>query len=160
MRSLLLSISLLVFIGCKTHPGNDIQYPAGGYGFPKNITDSDFYFYPLIGTISRRDSFWHAYDEGYLFHLFKEDNISLSPAPEPIFRMAYEGNADCYIITLHTNEIVVKTGKGSYIRRIDGSKFTAAEKIHYRILQQYYPLEEKIPKEPVPPPPTAAMKHQ
>jgi hypothetical protein len=67
--------------------------------------------------------------------------------------MAYWGNWDCYMITLTEDGIIVKTGVGSYVRRIDRNKLTEIEKIHFQILREYYPLDEAPPDYPLPPPP-------
>ena len=125
---LLLFFSINLF-SCNNRTDADIKYPEGGYEFSKNITDESFYFYPLISKISRRDSFWYAYSDNYMFQLFKEDNISLRPSSKTIIRMAYRGNWDCYMITLTEDEIVVKTGIGSYNRKINRNLLTEIEKI-------------------------------
>ena len=160
----LLFFFLISLISCDNRADADIKYPKGGYEFSKNINDENFYFYPLVGKISRRDSFWYAYSHGYDFQLFKEDNISLRPSPKTIIRMAYQGNWDCYMITLTEDEIIVKTGIGSYVRRIDRNKLTEIEKIHFQILRVYYPLDEALPDRflpPLPPPgPTEEIRQR
>lgn len=159
---LLLLFSINLF-SCSNRADADIEYPEGGYEFSKNITDESFYFYPLIGKISRRDSLWYADSDGYMFQLFKEDNISLQPSSKTIIRMAYRGNWDCYMITLTEDEIVVKTGIGSYNRKINRNALTEIEKIHFQILRQYYPLDEAPPPDwvvPPPPPPDRAEEER
>lgn len=156
---LLIFFSINLF-SCNNRADADINYPEGGYEFSKNITDTSFYFYPLIGKISRRDSFWYAYSDNYIFQLFKEDNISLRPSPKTIIRMAYRGNWDCYMITLTEEEIIVKTGIGSYNRKINRNLLTEIEKIHFGILKAYYPLDEAPPDWPLPPPPPPAQSQE
>lgn len=149
----LLLLFTITLISCNNRADADIKYPEDGYEFSKNITDTSFYFYPLIGKISRRDSFWYAYSDNYMFQLFKENNISLRPSPKTIIRMAYRGNWDCYMITLTEDEIIVKAGIGSYNRKINWNPLTEIEKIHFQILKVYYPLNEAHPDWPLPPPP-------
>ncbi len=156
---LLLFFSINLF-SCNDRADADIKYPEGGYEFSKNITDESFYFYPLIGKISRRDSLWYADSDGYMFQLFKEDNISLRPSLKTIIRMAYRGNWDCYMITLIEDEIIVKTGVGSYNRKIDRNPLTEIEKIHFQILRKYYPLDEAPPDWPLPPPPPPGRREE
>lgn len=133
-----------------------IDYPPGGYEFTKEITDKDFYHYPLIGKISRRDSFYIAYDDGYFFRLFKEPNISLQPADKPIFRLACQGNYEAYIISLFEDKIIVKKSKEIYWPEIDTDKLTQIEFKHWHILRREFPLDEIKPFEkfaaPLPPP--------
>jgi hypothetical protein len=156
----LLLLFTITLISCNNLADADIKYPEGGYEFSKNITDESFYFYPLIGKISRRDSFWYAYSDNYMFQLFKEYNISLRPSPKTIIRMAYQGRFDCYMITLTEEEIIVKTGLGSTFRRTDRNLLTEIEKIHFGILKAYYPLDEAPPDWPLPPPPPPALSQE
>ena len=153
----ILIFCLLIVCGCSNDDHEiTIAYPPGGYQFAKEITDKDFYHYPLIGKISRRDSFYIAYDDGYFFRLFKEPNISLRPAAKPIFRLACSGRYDCYVISLTEDKIIVKETKDVYWPEIDLDKLTETERKHWRILRREFPLDEVKPFErvaaPLPPP--------
>lgn len=153
MKLLLIFISFIL-ISCEDNSGFNIEYPSGGYGFSKNITNRDFYCFPLMDKMSRRDSFWKAHVGAHFFQLFKEPNVSLKPSHSPIVRLAYSG-IYTYIINLTENEITVKTGYGSTWPQLDYNKLTQIERIHCSILRAYYPLDEKrLPNmAPAPPPP-------
>jgi len=148
-------ICLTIFGYSCGNADNDlkIDYPQGGYEFSKNISDTNFYHYPLIGKISRRDSFYIAYDDGYLYNLFKEPNISLHPATQTIIRLACSGRYNCYIISLTEEKIIVKETKSIYWPEIDPDMLTEIERKHWRILRREFPLDEVKPFDTIPPPP-------
>ena len=145
----MLSISI---INCGSH--DDMQYPLGGYNFSKNNNNKAGCF-PPTGKTSKRDLFNVAHEAPYFFNLFNEKNLSDEPSPSPIFRLAYSGNFDTYIITLSEDIVVIKTGKGRYWPEQDFSKLTKQENEHYRILKMDYPIDEPKSQEfpePQPPP--------
>jgi len=149
----LLSILLtLVLFGCNSQPELNIEYPPGGYEFSKNISNKDFYCYPLIDKITRRDSFYLAYYDAYYFRLFEEPNLSVEPSQKAIFRLTYKGDP-AYIINLTEDELTLKTGIGRYWPEIDLDKLTEKERKHYQILRREYPLDEARPQSPPAPPP-------
>jgi len=151
----LLFISFILFTSA-CNERNNTDHPSGGYEFSKHITDKEFYHYPLIGKISRRDSFDIAYADGYFFRSFKEPNISLQPADTPIFRLAFKGNYYSYIISLTEYAIVVKMNySGRYWPEVDTDKLTETERWHFNILRKEFPLDEARPYDvpPAPPPP-------
>ena len=156
MKFLLLLFYIALY-SCNNHSNLNIEYPSGGYEFSKTITNKNFYCYPLIGKISRRDSFYIAYRNAYFFQIFNEQNISLRPSPKVIFRLVYKDGFDTsYIISLTEDEIILKIGSGRYWPKLDFDKLTNIEQIHYRILRTEYPLDEakspNIPPAPLPPP--------
>ena len=146
-----------ILLSCNNHSALKIEYPAGGYDFPKTITNKDFYCYPLIDKISRRDSFNIANDDAYFFHLFNEQNISLKPSSKAMFRLAYQGVTISYVITLTEDEMILKTGNGRYWRDLDFSKLNENEQKHYQILRRDFPLNESKPYRLPPPPPPPDM---
>ena len=137
-------ISLTILIYSCTNADSDlkIDYPPGGYEFSKNITNKDFYHYPLIGKISRRDSFNIAYNDAYFFHLFKEPNISLQPADKTIFRLICKSNTSSHIISLTEDKIIVKKSNEIYWPQIDPDKLTEIERKHWDILKKDFPIDE------------------
>lgn len=155
MKLLLILFSIILF-SCNSHTDINIDYPSGGFDFSKNITNKDFYHYPLIGKISRKDSFDIAYYDTYFFNLFKESNISLKPSSKPIFRLSCMDNIASYIISLTEDEIIVKTNvSGRYWPDVDADKLTVTERKHLNILRREFPLDEARSPDilPAPPPP-------
>jgi hypothetical protein len=148
-RNIVIIFTILSYSCNSSDNDLKIHYPPGGYDFSKNITDTNFYHYPLIGKISRRDSFYIAYDDGYFFRLFKEPNISLQPADKTIFRLACGGRYDCYVISLTEDKIIVKETKDIYWPEIDPDKLTETERKHWLILRREFPLDEVKPFERV-----------
>src|SRR5689334_3824860 len=70
----LLATLVITNTGCK----NSINYPEGGYDYPKKVEDSNYYYYPFQNVFSRRDSFWN----GLMYVSYKafdEPNLSLRP---------------------------------------------------------------------------------
>lgn len=149
MRILIILFSI-TFFSCNINSDVNITYPPGGYEFHQNITNKDFYCYPLIYKISRRDSFLKVYHESHFFKLFKEPNISLEPADHPIIRLVFSNS----IITLTQNEIILKESGDRTSPGFDLNKLTEIERKHYIILKMNYPLDEAKPPW-IPPAPTA-----
>ena len=152
-RNILIIFTALIYSCSNTDNDLKIDYPPGGYEFSKNITNKDFYCYPLIDKVSRRDSFIIAYHDAYFFHLFKEPNISLKPSRKAMFRLTYKGFDTSYVITLTEDEMIVKIGNGRYWRELDFSKLNEIENKHYQILRRDFPLDEPRSYTPPPPPP-------
>src|SRR5687767_14805719 len=125
----LLFISLLASISCKD---DEIVYPEGGYPYLENITsrDSDFYFLPIRPTLTRKDSFKITPSFKDLFRGFDEQNLSLLPPQEDIFRLIYTGSfGDHAVIRLMKNKIEIKVAKsGSFELAPDQTKLNAIEK--------------------------------
>ncbi len=147
---------ILIFLSFSCNNADNepkIDYPPGGYEFSKNITNKDFYHYPLIGKISRRDSFSITYWDGYFFGLYKEPNISLNPSPDAIFRLSHKGRFHSFIITLTEDEIRVKVSKDYVWPEVDTDKLTQLEQRHFGILHYRFPLDEAKPGDTIPPPP-------
>jgi len=139
---LILFFPLLIFIanGCQ----EEIVYPKGGYSYLKNINakDSDFYFLPIRHTLSRRDSFWVTPSFKDVINAFDEQNLSINPPKEDIFRFIYNHVA---IIILKKNKIVVKVPKsGSFVLAPDETKLNSLEKMHFNLTFGNYPLEEEV----------------
>ena len=159
---LILILVWTIFFSCNNHSPLNIEYPVGGYDFPKTtISNKDFSCYPLIDKISRRDSFFIAYEDYYFFHSFKEPNISLKPSRKAMFRLTYQGFDTCYVITLTEDEMIVKTGYGRYMPELDFSKLTELENKHYKILLRDFPLDEPKPnRASAPPSPADAFEEE
>lgn len=140
-----------ILLSCNNHSTLNIEYPTGGYDFPKTIINQNFYCYPLIDKVSRRDSFQLAYHDAYYFRLFEEPNLSLKPSQKAIFRLTYQYGGYAYIINLTEDELTVKTGNWPWWSELDLDKLTENERMHYLILKREYPLDET--RTPTPPPP-------
>lgn len=148
-------IALILFGYSCSNVDNDqkIDYPPGGYEFSQNVTNTDFYHYPLIGKISRKDSFNIAYWDGDFFGLYNVPNISLSPSANSIFRLYYRGRVSSFIITLSEDEIIIKSSKDYFWPEVDTDKLTQSEQKHFRMLHYRFPLDEAKPGDTIPPPP-------
>ncbi|MFT3911479.1 MAG: hypothetical protein QM737_18795 [Ferruginibacter sp.] len=142
MKRLIFLFSIII-AGCNNSDSN-IDYPSGGYDFSKNISNRDFYCYPLIDKVSRRDSFWKAHFDAHVFKLFNEPNISLEPSTQSMVRLVYMG-LRTYIIDLTDGEITIKTSDSSTMPRYDYSKLTETERLHFIILRRNYPINEAKP---------------
>jgi hypothetical protein len=123
-----------------------IKFPdIGGYSYPNKINNRniDFLCYPLIDSLSRKDSFETALYGRYVLHAFHEPNLSLRSAEQPIFRLIYESWYEQTIISLTQKKITVKEVKTGLAFPIDDdtSKLTSLEKYHYAILRWNFPLE-------------------
>jgi hypothetical protein len=123
----------------------EINYPKGGYDYPKNInsTDMNHYSYPIRNLMGTRDSFYSCYYGHYWGMAYKEPNISIKPQDEDMFRLIYEtafGGDVIFILT--KNEIIVKQPKkGSPYPEYDSTKLTAIQRDHYQLLKLRFPLE-------------------
>ena len=132
----------LLFIGlasCTT----GINYPEGGYEYPKQVADKDtnFYYYPLKNTIPRKDSFEFATE--YLFWKpFNEPNLSLRSMGKDVFRFLYSGWArKSNIIIVTKNKIVIKSGSPAELYEHDENILTEIEKKHLSLLRRRFPLD-------------------
>ncbi|HMK17659.1 MAG TPA: hypothetical protein VK492_05670 [Chitinophagaceae bacterium] len=137
---LLLFIPLFVVISCKD---DEILYPDGGYDYPKHVEDKDttFYFYPLKDNISTEDSFKTANTYSFL-NGFDEYNLSLRPNDKPTFRFTYFGSPTA-VVTLFQDQIIVKELiKGFWFDVPDTTKLSSKEKIHFDILERFFPLND------------------
>lgn len=134
-------IASIIFFSCKA----SIHFPEGGYNYPEKINNRDtgFLCYPLIDSLSRKDSFETAFYGKYVLTAFNEPNLSLRPLEEPIFRLIYDSWYEQTIITLTQNKIIIKEGKSGLAYPIDEdtSKLSSLENYHYRILRWNFPLE-------------------
>ncbi len=158
-------VILILSCGCNDADNNNasIEIPLGGYDFPDSkdtINKENIYCYPILKRISRKDSFYEPYYQSYFFNAFKEQNLSLKPADRAIFRLVYQ-DSYAYVITLTSNEIIVKkgiSGYGNTYPEIGIDNLTPIEQLHLSILKWGFPLDEKrpgseIPAPPAPPPP-------
>src|SRR5258705_12169650 len=78
---------ILLLASCHS---TEIKYPPGGDSYPESFSDKDtnFYYYPLKGRDSRKDSFYDA-DDFLIFQTFREPNLSIRPQPSATFRLTY-----------------------------------------------------------------------
>ena len=139
--ALLILILSLFSYGCN----DEIVYPEGGYPYFKNISsrDSNNYFLPIRHLIPDRDSFL-AFDSKYFFQGFDEDNLSLSPPKEDIFRFTFECGfcGKAAIVRLTKSEIVIKKTRLGYSGlNIDKDLLSPVEKEHFYLFERYYPFD-------------------
>lgn len=139
-------ILLFVFTACKSDENLKIVYPEGGYPYLNDIKpeDSNFYFLPVRHTLSRRDSII-VLNYKKIFKAFNELNLSLDPPAEDIFRFTYECPfiGEWTIITLTKDKIIIKEKKsGSPYKAPNEVALDSIEKLHYNLLESYYPLTE------------------
>lgn len=144
MKLLLLAV-VLFSIGCSS----GIEYPEGGYDYPKQVADKDtnFYEYFRIDSVKGRDSMVYAND--YKFYKnFDEPNYSIKPFKEDIFRFSYSGfKSGINIITLSEKNITVKTANPIEDDRPE-QKLSAVEYLQYHTFMRWFPIKESIKKEP------------
>jgi hypothetical protein len=138
---------LLTLISLFFSCANSIDYPDGGYAYPKQIDDKDtnFYYYPLKNKESRRDSFWDA-DDYITFRAYDEPNLSIKPQTGDVFRLLIiSALGPTTIIDLRKNEITVKKdlqGGFTFVPAEHNTKLSDLEKFHLRTLERYFPLDE------------------
>ena len=139
--------SLITYISCSSNKEVNIVYPEGGYSYltKAEARDSDFYFLPVRHTLSRQDSFMVTPSFRDLFKAFNEQNLSISPPKEDIFRFIYA--QDLYgqhaIVKLSKNKIEIKVPKsGTFVLAPDETKLDPLEKRHFNLLYRNYPLSE------------------
>jgi hypothetical protein len=130
---------LITLASCTT----GINYPEGGYDYPKQVADKDtnFYYYPLKNTLSRKDSFDYATE--YLFWKpFNEPNLSLRSLGKDVFRFQYSAWASkSHVIILTENKIVIKSGIPAELYETDKSVLTEIESDHLSLLERRFPLD-------------------
>lgn len=153
--NLLFAIPLFTIVSCNSHD-DGIQYPEGGYNFPRSGNKNDAGCFPPAGQIPESDSFYWANHEPYFFKLFDEPDLSVEPSPKTLFRLTFRETANTYVISLTKDSIIVKKGEGRYRKDYDFSKLTKQEIVHYRILRVDYPIDTNKPtnlllQPPVPP---------
>jgi hypothetical protein len=134
------------FTACKSDENLNIVYPEGGYPYLNDVkpVDSNFYFLPVRHTISRSDSIF-VLNYKKIFKSFNEPNLSLGPPAEDIFRFTYECPflGEWAIITLTKDKIIIKENKsGSPYKAPNEEVLDSIEKLHYYLLESYYPLTE------------------
>ena len=131
-------VSLIFLCSCK----ESIEYPEGGYDYPKNITDEDtnFYYCPIKNIVSKRDSFRISFN--YLFYKpFDEPNLSLKPLAIVTFRLTYStARGGGIIITLSDGLLTIKEGNPDTLYNRDTSKLTLIENRHLKLLDWQYPI--------------------
>lgn len=134
--------SLLLF-ACN----QSIKYPKGGFAYPKHVAakDTNFYYYQLRDSFSRRDSFLEA-TRYITYQLFGEFNLSLKPARKDVFRLTYGAALGrfFYLIILTEDNIIVKKGDYSLIAKWDTSRLSEKEKMHIDFFRRYFPVEERL----------------
>ncbi len=138
-----MKIVLVVIIFVLFSCSSSIDYPEGGYAYPTSFAkrDTNFYYYPLKNTFSRKDSFDYAREYTF-FRAFNEPNISLFPLEREEFRLVCQDWArNSYIIILTENEIKVKSGDPSNMYKLYENTLTETEKIHLSLLQSSFPLD-------------------
>lgn len=135
-----LIILTLLFFSCRTSN----KYPAGGFDYPANVSNSDtnFYFYPLKGIASKYDVFWLSYAYTY-YRPFGEPNLSIKAQPKEIFRLTYGSLRHIIIITLTEDEMTVKKGTPAILYDEDTLQLTPLERFHLRVLQRSFPLDKE-----------------
>lgn len=146
--------SLIIFIAlllsaCSSDRTKNIQYPEGGYEYPRRVGEKDIshYFYPIKDILSTKDSFGFATYSETLFLSFNEPNISLKPSKNPFFRLIYFPGGTSYIalLTLQENTIIVKeTLTGYALPYPEDEKLDSLEKEHYQLLERRYPINEYV----------------
>lgn len=76
------------------------------------------------------------------FKDFNEQNISLKPAAQDIFRLRVEGFKQTpSIIIITRQKVVVKKGTEYLYQDEDTNRLTPVERLHFKILQYRYPLQ-------------------
>jgi len=139
-RPILFLVTAIALVGCET----PIHYPEGGYDYPKHYTarDTEFYYYPLKGVLSRKDSFHRAAAFFYFRHL-KEPNLSIKYYGKDVFRLVYSITlGDSYVITLTRNEITVKKPEPDYYKYVYYDNYSSLTKTEQYLLMQ---LERRFP---------------
>ena len=133
-------IMIFILPGCQSA----INYPNGGYAYPKIVAEKDtnFYYYPLKNMEPKKDSFRDALHYRY-YGAFNEPNLSLKPMPYDIFRFVFtEWKKYPVIITLSNRKIIVKEGNSEFYESYeDVSKLTDLEREHLRLLINRFPID-------------------
>ena len=132
-------VSLIFLCSCK----ESIEYPEGGYDYPKNITDEDtnFYAYPIKSLLKKGESFGHSYDY-LIYRPFSEPNLSLKYLGTDIFRLTYGTTfGQMVIVVLKDGAITIKEGYPGMLYGHDTLRLTQTENHLFRILRRYYPID-------------------
>lgn len=142
MKLVFAAIILWAFIGCNSGP----EFPEGGYDFPRIIKaeDSNFYYYPIRDSFSRKDSFWYSWTDTRFYRYFEEPNLSINPT-KPIFRLTFSyALGGTVIITINKDHITVKKPIANKCDGLffDTLRLTSEERKFYRILRYAYPLDD------------------
>jgi hypothetical protein len=122
-------------------------FPAGGYPYPKHISDKDtnFYFYPIRNKISRSDSFHDAL-AFMSYRELSEPNLSIKPMAEDEFRLTYQPalGPGPLIIAITKDSIIVKQGSPTdeYMRLYEGIQLDTLEQRLVKLLDNNYPLDD------------------
>lgn len=139
-----LTILFLSLFSCK----NSLKFPEGGYNYPNyvNKKDSGFLCLPLIDFFTKKDSFLIGFEGKHILQSFDEPNLSLCSRGKTIFRLI-DGSSfiDSFtIITLTENKIIVKRKIHGFPYPVGGdtSKLSELEKLHYRILNFNFPIDQ------------------
>jgi hypothetical protein len=142
-RFLFISLFLIYFISCSDE---EIVYPEGGYPYLKPLSqkDSNNWILPIRHLIPKHDSF-QGIDIKYFYRGFNEENLSLKPLNEDIFRFVFECGfcGKAAIVKLTPKEIIIKKNKsGLPGSSIDSDLLAPREKEHYEMIELYYPFNE------------------
>jgi hypothetical protein len=141
-QSTFISIATLfvAIIGCESE--TLINYPEGGYDYPTNVEDTNYYRYPIDSMLYSKDSFYIP-DIYITAQIFGEPNLSLKPVGQDVFRLHYDGWKNVPAsITLTKNKITVHRGNQFYYYKKDTSRLNEIERLHYNVLTRYYPLQK------------------
>ncbi|MES2775266.1 MAG: hypothetical protein V4722_13845 [Bacteroidota bacterium] len=137
----LFSTLVLLFLFSCNPP---IEYPPGGYDYPKELKgeDTNFYYLPIRQTVSRRDSFRTALS--YLFfRALKEPNLSIKPMVNETIRVEYfSAFGEFIIISLSENMLTIKKGddSGGVYDEVT-SRLTVVENNNLSFLHRYFPVD-------------------
>ena len=132
----------IIFFGCNSI---DINYPEGGYEYPKSLNniDTENYHFPISSIVGTKDSFNFSYHGHYWGKGYNEPNLSLQPLGKTIFRLSYEtAVGEGAVFTLTEDELVVKQSGGQNLfPHYDSTKLNTLEKYHYGIFYRNFPLQ-------------------
>lgn len=110
----------------------NIEFPEGGYSYSS----------PLYKNL--KDSFNSSHYFNIWSAAYNEPDLTKKPLSQTTIRLTYEtafGNAA--IFTMTENEIVIKQPtQGSPYPDLDSMKLTPEERLHFRILKRYFPIQE------------------
>lgn len=146
MKTSLKYILKLCFILSVASCNSKINFPAGGYNYPVDISkiDTNVFSYPKTLKANRKDSFRSSYYGYYWYKNFDEPNLSIRPQSQVTFRLVYESAFGATsIFTMTPNQIVVKQLiQGKFYKENDTMKLDKLERLHFRLLERNFPIED------------------